>query len=266
MRVFVIATLGEGRLVVVSPHIDDAVFSLGASLAGAVRAGTTVEILTVFAGDPQSRQAAGRWDSAAGFRTEGEAVRARREEDRRACAVVGASPRWLAFPDKQYARRASDDEMLTEVLSVCEGAGAVLVPGFPLRNQDHRAISEWVLGQDISRAGRVGLYVEQPYAVWAASIGRPVEAPEWLSSPDGGAPEFLWSTPGARDLALKWRALGKYRSQLPLLGGLIGRPSARSMQVRLAIVRAGEAVAWLEREPQVSANREGGSSSSSAPV
>ena len=39
-----------GRLVVVSPHLDDAVLSLGATLAHAVESGATVEVLTVFAG------------------------------------------------------------------------------------------------------------------------------------------------------------------------------------------------------------------------
>ncbi|MDP9436492.1 MAG: PIG-L family deacetylase, partial [Actinomycetota bacterium] len=44
----------RGRVAVVSPHLDDAVFSLGASIRGAVRRGTRVEVLTVLAGLPDS--------------------------------------------------------------------------------------------------------------------------------------------------------------------------------------------------------------------
>ena len=69
-----------GRLVVVSPHLDDAVLSLGATMASAARNGAHVTVLTVFACDPQSSAPAEWWDRAGGFRTLGEAACARREE------------------------------------------------------------------------------------------------------------------------------------------------------------------------------------------
>src|SRR5213080_853986 len=94
----------EGRVVVVSPHLDDAVLSLGAALARAARRGGAVTVLTVLAGDPASETPAGEWDSQAGFATAGEAARARREEDRRACALLGVEPVWLPFSDHQYDR------------------------------------------------------------------------------------------------------------------------------------------------------------------
>ena len=46
---------GARRIVVVSPHLDDGVLSLGASIASWSRAGTTVELLTVLACEPGSK-------------------------------------------------------------------------------------------------------------------------------------------------------------------------------------------------------------------
>ena len=82
----------EQRIVVVSPHSDDGVLSLGASMSRWVRGGAQVELLTVLALDPGSTAPTGGWDRRAGFRTEGEAAQARRGEDAAACAVLGAHP------------------------------------------------------------------------------------------------------------------------------------------------------------------------------
>src|SRR5262249_8239648 len=104
------------RVVVVSPHLDDAVLSLGAAIACTAR-GRSVEVLHVFGGDPESDAPAGGWDRRGGFRTEGEATRARREEDRRACAVLGASPAWLSFGDADYERHGTGEEIRAAVTS-----------------------------------------------------------------------------------------------------------------------------------------------------
>src|SRR6476620_7604766 len=90
----------EGRVVVVSVHLDDAVFSVGAALARAARRGADVTVLTVLANDPADESPAREWDAQAGFATAAEAARARREEDSRACELVGATPVWLPFGDK----------------------------------------------------------------------------------------------------------------------------------------------------------------------
>src|SRR3954463_13831402 len=96
------------QIVVLSAHLDDAVFSLGAAIAATSRAGVDVVILTVLAGDPSSRVTAGAWDAEAGFATAGEAARARGLEDERACAEVAARPVWLPYSDVQYPRGGSD--------------------------------------------------------------------------------------------------------------------------------------------------------------
>src|SRR3954452_17872248 len=84
--------LAEGEVVLISPHLDDAIFSLGAAVSYATRHGVKVTILTVLAGDPTLAAPAGDWDRQAGFETAGEASVARRAEDARACTILGARP------------------------------------------------------------------------------------------------------------------------------------------------------------------------------
>lgn len=231
------------RLVVLSPHLDDAAFSLGATLAGLARAKVKVSVVTVFAGDPDSPAPAGEWDRRAGFRTEGEAARARREEDLHACRVMGAEPVWLPFRDEQYAGR--DDDALREALEpLLAGADALLTPGFPLVHRDHERLTRLVLGVP-GLPGRVGLYVEQPYATWHRDD---LARPELMGSPAVLAgTSVIWSRiePGLAGFVSKQRALRAYPSQL--------RAMVRPLQrVPLAVGlyelrRGGEAVAWVDR-------------------
>ncbi len=85
------------RLVILSPHLDDAALSLGATIAYASEVGLAVTVLTVLAGDPDSEEPAGTWDTICGFATAGEAARVRRAEDANACEILGAEPMWLPF-------------------------------------------------------------------------------------------------------------------------------------------------------------------------
>ena len=163
----------SGTAVVLSPHLDDGVFSLGAAIAKATSDGVAVRVLTVLAGDPDSEREAGPWDREAGFATEGEAARARRQEDRRACGIVGAEPLWLPFGDETYGRRASDDEIWEAIESAAGDADALLVPGWPLAHTDHQWLARLALAR--ARVGRLLLYVEQPYAAIKRGLGRPGE-------------------------------------------------------------------------------------------
>jgi LmbE family N-acetylglucosaminyl deacetylase len=163
------ASLGH-RPVVVSPHLDDGVFSLGATIAANARHGVEVRVVTVFGNDPASRADAGPWDRACGFATEGEAASARREEDRRACDLVGAVPTWLPFRDDEYAHGRADATVWESLAPLLSEADCVLVPGFPLAHPDHLWLTNLLLARR-SSLQRVGLYVEQPYATWRL-IGR----------------------------------------------------------------------------------------------
>ncbi|MFL5980509.1 MAG: PIG-L family deacetylase, partial [Gaiellaceae bacterium] len=94
-----------------SPHIDDAVLSVGAYMHEQARGGTDVRVLTVFANDPTMGDPPGAWDLLCGFASAAAAARARRAEDARACAIVGAAPQWLTFADESYGRRPDADDV-----------------------------------------------------------------------------------------------------------------------------------------------------------
>jgi LmbE family N-acetylglucosaminyl deacetylase len=213
-----------GRVVAVSVHLDDAVFSVGAALSCAARHGADVTVLTVLANDPSAEQPVSDWDRRAGFATARAAASARRAEDRRACELVGARPVWLPFGDKAYGRGAADAEIADAVVAHLQWADVVLLPGFPLVHPDHRWLGGLLEGR--VAAPRIGRYVEQPYtALWTS----------------GADPEQPWQTLAAapRDRIAKLRASRAYSSQLPPLEG-----SVLKRTLRYEAGRGGEAVIW----------------------
>lgn len=94
-------------LFVVSPHLDDAVFSCGMLLAS--RPGSIV--CTVFCGEPDPPQHT-PWDACAGHRDSSEALRARIAEDERALSLVQAQAVRLPFLDSQYGATPAVDELV----------------------------------------------------------------------------------------------------------------------------------------------------------
>ncbi|MGZ3236839.1 MAG: PIG-L deacetylase family protein [Burkholderiaceae bacterium] len=87
-----------GKLLVVSPHLDDAVFSCGELISR--HAGTLV--VTVFSGAPSGFNKLTDWDAASGFLNAEEAIAARKQEDYAALHMLAALPLWLDFCDNQY--------------------------------------------------------------------------------------------------------------------------------------------------------------------
>jgi len=220
------------RIVVVSPHLDDGVLSLGASMASWARRGAAVELLTVLGCDPSSKAPAGGWDARGGFATEGESALARREEDRQACAVLGASPVWLPYGTVDYERHGAETEVRDAVLRALAGADSVLVPGFPLSHPDHAWLAELLTGA--MGHWRVGRYAEQPYTLRAGS--------------DPAGAGFAPAPVRLDDRIAKWRAIRCYGSQLPLLAM---RGSLRRGPHRYAAAR--EWIAWGQDYPSTSA-------------
>jgi LmbE family N-acetylglucosaminyl deacetylase len=126
------------RVVVVSPHLDDAV--LGCARFLAVHPGATV--VTVFAGNPDAYPEPMRlWDVQSGFGPDDDVMEARRREDRAALAVLGATPMHLDFVEHTYnagdrpVAPAVIADRLVAVLDALEPT-LVLAP-FGLANPDH---------------------------------------------------------------------------------------------------------------------------------
>jgi LmbE family N-acetylglucosaminyl deacetylase len=213
----------RGRVVVLSPHLDDGVFSLGATIAQVRREGSEVELLTVFACDPDSRAPANEWDTRGGFTTEGEAARNRREEDREACRFVGAQPYWLPFRGGGYTQLKDEEAIYAAIAAHVEGANAVLMPGFPLRNDDHAWLAALIERRNLP-VQRLGRYLEQPYG-YVVRKEHPVPRDSWERN---RAP--------LRERLRKRRAVQAYASQLPMLS--LGRRKLNHLLLQR------EAISW----------------------
>ena len=139
-----LTTPGElDRVVIVSPHLDDAVLGCGRFMAnhpGAV-------VVTVYAGGPAKYpDPMTHWDTIAGFAVGDDVLRVRRREDAEALGRLGATPRWLDFVEHQYLDRpdwvGADQtaERLESELRACRPT-AVFLP-FGIANPDHGATHE----------------------------------------------------------------------------------------------------------------------------
>lgn len=92
-------------LIVLSPHYDDAVYSLGGTIAQFVARGDAVTIFTIMAGFPVNpvpdtpvlRDNHARWEL-----SPQEAMQARRGEDQRAAQILGAEVQYLDVLDCLY--------------------------------------------------------------------------------------------------------------------------------------------------------------------
>ncbi|WP_175727190.1 PIG-L deacetylase family protein [Burkholderia ambifaria] len=205
------------RWLVISPHLDDAVFSCGQLLAQAP--GSVV--VTVFAGIPACGSDAPPWDRRAGFRTADEAVRSRRDEDRCALAMLGAQPVWLDFLDDQYGTRAPSTAIaarLADTIDAHPGFGVLAPAG--LFHRDHIQVQQAVLTllRDNSRAGDAArvwrFYEDVPYRrIDGLMAKRVIDWREhgWIGHPVG--PPAGNRTDGA---AAKAAAVDAYASQIAL--------------------------------------------------
>lgn len=248
--------LERRRIVVVAPHLDDAPLSLGATIARCVRLGSEVTAITVFAGDPESKKPAGRWDAVCGFDSEGHAAVERRHEDGRACEILGARPIWLPFSDEQYADGRTREQVVDALLPLLSGADTVLIPGHPLAQADHLWLTEALIA--LAPEQPYGLYVEQPYASDVAvgrsrSLRPPLAAARIAVATRLGrrarqdlTPRaqldnaLLWSgvRPTRAERVLKYEAIHAYESQCTALGRQL------EWRIRLSeLVEGGERVA-----------------------
>jgi LmbE family N-acetylglucosaminyl deacetylase len=156
------------RVTVVSPHLDDAVLSVGGTIHGLVRRGAEVKIVTVFAGDPEASTLASYWDAGRGD-TQGAAVRQRRLEDDAAAAELGVSALALPWSDSGYTGVRDPDAIWRGLAPAIAEADVALLPGWPLSHGDHRYATMLVLERADPSTPLV-FYAEQPYAAEPLSL------------------------------------------------------------------------------------------------
>ncbi|EMD26467.1 PIG-L deacetylase family protein [Amycolatopsis azurea] len=230
------------RILAISPHLNDAVLSVGACLAQAARDGAEVLVHTVFAGSapPPYSAAAERMHAIWGLSPEEDATLLRREEDVAAIGHLGLSYRHGRFLDSIYRKRP-DGEWLA---SPREGGAKLAVEerapdGDPGLVAEIKADIEAVIGDfdptlivtcaaildhpdnQVSRDAALFAAFEKdiPIRLWedlpyVTNRPGPVELPPGFQR---GAPAFV--AVGEEVRTRKFEAVECYSSQLGMLNG-----------------------------------------------
>lgn len=197
---------------VVSPHLDDAVFScamLLASWPGSI-------VCTVFCGEPAPPQRT-PWDSEAGHRDSSEALRARVSEDERALAIVRAHGIRLPFLDSQYGCTPSVAEIADALTHAWRRSGAPsLVAPLGLYHSDHVLVADAC--RELARRARLPTVILYEDALYRTN--RAIARQRYASLSEEGcrvlpladAVATTLRRPGSANA--KWRAVRAYRSQL----------------------------------------------------
>lgn len=245
---------GEVDCLVLSPHLDDAAFSLGAGLWQLARKGGRVLVVTLATAEPTGPLSAIAQDLHRRWGLKGNVVKHRRQEDNQACAELGVETLHLGLADALYRTDAEGEalypsfrslfgnphdadrqwrEDLAERLRRLPVAQRVCVPlgaGHHVDHQLTRRAAEEAFGSDL-------LYYEDfPYARkrwvrWKA-MGRPWA---WRSE--------VWPAP-EEALRAKVRAIGFYDSQL---GTAFASLDDMERQVRAFAAQRGGERLWRRR-------------------
>lgn len=126
------------RIVIVSPHLDDAVLGCGQLMA----AHPGVTVVTVFAGNPPRYPDPMRvWDVQSGFAPGDDVMEVRRKEDHAALAFLDATPVHLDYIEYTYNEGDQPVPFMTVVegllTAVTELQPTLLLVPFGLANPDH---------------------------------------------------------------------------------------------------------------------------------
>ena len=217
------ALLFKGPLLVISPHLDDAVFSCSGVIKGANRS----VVHTVFAGDAPPDRPLLQWDLDCGFVAGDPVMDLRRGEDGVATSRLGATATWDLELQEGYRTGDADSGVVELALRRAiedSGPAAVLIP-LGLQHTDHLAVA--AAGATLIVENRPSdlawfVYAEKPYADRHPGLVR-----ERLGELEAAGLRF-------RRVELPWRLkrgdLGAVRSYRSQLKGL--RISARRLTLR----------------------------------
>jgi LmbE family N-acetylglucosaminyl deacetylase len=196
----------------VSPHLDDAAFSAGGTLAALAAAGHEVTVVTCFTAsvpDPQGFALACQLDK--GLPADVDYMALRRDEDAAAMAVLGATPLHLGLPEAPHRGYGSAPDLFAGVHDGDEVWRTV------------RDLLEGVAGELWLAPQALGSHVDHLQVLRAvAGTGRPVLW--WRDSPyvlrDPGArpgpdlPAGLTAVELPQDLDRRADACARYATQL----------------------------------------------------
>src|SRR5829696_8745084 len=151
----------DAPILVLSPHLDDAVLSAWSVIADA----PDVAIVNVFARIPEPG-AVPRWDLLTGALDSRAQMHERLDEDRAALALAGRSAIYLPFLDGQY--RSGDHgtaELAAAVSAAVPAASILYAPAGIGAHADHVIVRDVAIGLSRRLGLPLALYAELPYAV-----------------------------------------------------------------------------------------------------
>jgi LmbE family N-acetylglucosaminyl deacetylase len=177
-------------------------------------------VVTVFGGGPDDWSQVTDWDARCGFRAGDDVVAARRAEDRRALAVLGAVASVMDIPEDAY--RAGDirvDDVAGALSARIDeiGAAQVVIP-LGLHHPDHRIASDAALAALRDRDPSTWLVYGDFYAFTHAQL---IE-PRMAELRQAGI-ELRRAELAVGPVAAKRDALRQYPSQLRALGKWVAR-------------------------------------------
>lgn len=215
------------RVLAISPHLDDAALSAGATLADFAAQGANIDVFTLFAGAPHEpiSAVARAFHAKCDLPEDASAIAMRIDEDRAAMGQLGAHSHHGGFLDAIY-RRAPDGHwlcdhdlamfndlpldqggLLGELSREVRRLLAAVHPDLVLtcaavgNHIDHRLARAAVLDAAMGTKIPILLWEDLPYA-----IGRtPTTAPALIRT----TPRDAWER--------KWRAIARYATQLRML-------------------------------------------------
>lgn len=134
------------KVLIVSPHFDDAVLSAGQFMAER----PDCVVATIFGGFPEdSEKVVTPYDAKCGFKNAQDAVSERRRENDRATSLLRATKIDFDFPDGQYGRDVSEGEIAEVLQRLIDGQkyDGIYAP-IGLGHPDHVKVSNAVLSLD----------------------------------------------------------------------------------------------------------------------
>lgn len=148
-------------VIVISPHLDDAVFSVGQTLA----AHPESVVATVFAGIPDPGTAVSGYERSAGFASSIDSVMARRDEDIAACQSLDCIAYHGSFHDRPHRRQPVRRSALRDwMLNMFDGFDQILIP-LGIHHPDHLLVASVALEAATATSAEILVYEELPYRV-----------------------------------------------------------------------------------------------------
>jgi LmbE family N-acetylglucosaminyl deacetylase len=220
------------RCIYLSPHLDDAVLSAGGLIYEQTHSGIPVEIWTFMCGyaseeavSPFAQLLHDTW----GFASAEETTRMRREEDKNAAAMVGASVCHFDFLDCIYRRGEGGEWLYSDVFSPPRPEDAAI----PMRIAETvlpRLLPDDMLVCQLSVGSHVDhVLVRQGAELLGRSLRYDIDVPYIFYKPEELGPKSTGMQESFHPITEKglnvWKeAILAYKSQLPVLGEAFDTP------------------------------------------